>query len=59
MAGGRHDLPFLNEHITRQAECLMVSEPHAFARRLRQSATKFEDVLWQRLRGSRLHEGEV
>ena len=39
----------------RQAERLIVSEPHAFARRLRQSATKFEDVLWQRLRGSRLH----
>ena len=33
----------------------MVSERHAFARRLRQSATKFEDVLWQSLRGSRLH----
>jgi very-short-patch-repair endonuclease len=32
----------------------MVSEPHAFARTLRQSATTFEDMLWQRLRGSRL-----
>jgi very-short-patch-repair endonuclease len=32
----------------------MVTEPHAFARRLRQSATKAEDILWDRLRGSRL-----
>ena len=32
----------------------MATEPHEFARRLRKSSTKFEDMLWQRLRGSRL-----
>jgi very-short-patch-repair endonuclease len=32
----------------------MASGPHDFARRLRKSSTKFEDMLWQRLRGSRL-----
>ena len=31
----------------------MVSESHAFARRLRQSSTKAEEILWDRLRGSR------
>jgi very-short-patch-repair endonuclease len=31
----------------------MVSEPHAFARRLRRVSTSAEDVLWARLRGSR------
>ena len=32
----------------------MVTEPHAFARRLRKSSTHSEHVLWERLRGSRL-----
>ena len=32
----------------------MVTEPHAFGRRLRKSSTKAEDILWERLRGSRL-----
>jgi very-short-patch-repair endonuclease len=32
----------------------MAAEPHDFARRLRKSSTKFEDVLWQQLRSSRL-----
>ena len=32
----------------------MASEPHDFARRLRKSSTKFEDLLWRRLRRSRL-----
>ncbi len=32
----------------------MATEPHEFARRLRKSSTKFEDLLWARLRGSRL-----
>ena len=32
----------------------MASEPHDFVRRLRKSPTKFEDLLWRRLRGSRL-----
>ena len=31
----------------------MVSEPHGFARRLRKSSTRAEDILWDRLRGSR------
>ena len=31
----------------------MVSEPHAFARRLRQSSTRAEGILWDRLRSSR------
>jgi very-short-patch-repair endonuclease len=34
---------------------MMASEPHDFADKLRQSSTKFEDMLWQRLRGSRLN----
>ena len=33
----------------------MVSEPHQFARRLRQASTRPEDILWERLRGSRFH----
>jgi very-short-patch-repair endonuclease len=33
----------------------MVSEPHRFARRLRQASTSAEDILWARLRGSRFH----
>jgi very-short-patch-repair endonuclease len=32
----------------------MVTEPHAFARRLRKSSTRAEDMLWERMRGSRL-----
>jgi very-short-patch-repair endonuclease len=32
----------------------MVTEPHAYAHRLRKSSTKAEHILWQRLRGSRL-----
>jgi len=32
----------------------MATEPHEFARGLRKSSTKFEDLLWQRLRGARL-----
>ncbi|MBV9288638.1 MAG: DUF559 domain-containing protein [Hyphomicrobiales bacterium] len=32
----------------------MVSEPHGLARRVRKSSTKFENLLWQKLRGSRL-----
>jgi very-short-patch-repair endonuclease len=31
----------------------MVSEPHAFARRDRKTSTRAEDILWDRLRGSR------
>jgi very-short-patch-repair endonuclease len=30
------------------------SEPHQFARCLRRTATRAEDMLWERLRGSRL-----
>jgi very-short-patch-repair endonuclease len=33
----------------------MVSEPHSFARRLRKASTSAEDILWERLRGSRFH----
>jgi very-short-patch-repair endonuclease len=33
----------------------MVSEPHRFARRLRQAPIPAEDLLWERLRGSRFH----
>ncbi len=33
----------------------MATEPHDFARRLRKSSTKFEDMLWQQLRGSCLN----
>ena len=33
----------------------MTSEPHRFARRLRRASTSAEDILWARLRGSRLH----
>ncbi len=33
----------------------MATEPHDFARRLRKSSTKFEDMLWRQLRGSRLN----
>ena len=32
----------------------MASERHDFARRLRKSSTKFEDLVWRRLRRSRL-----
>ncbi len=39
----------------RVREDSMVSEPHTFARRLRKSATLPEDLLWERLRGSRLN----
>lgn len=33
----------------------MLSERRQFARALRKHATKAEDILWGRLRGSRLH----
>ena len=33
----------------------MVTEPHAYARRLRRASTRAEDILWERLRGSRLN----
>ena len=39
--------------LAREAD--LVSEPHAFARRLRKSSTRPEDILWGRLRGSRFH----
>jgi very-short-patch-repair endonuclease len=32
----------------------MVTEPHAFARRSRKTSTRAEDILWDRLRASRL-----
>ncbi len=36
----------------------MVTEPHAFARRLRKASTRAEDILWDHLRGSRLKEAK-
>ena len=33
----------------------MTSEPRVFARKLRQSSTRAEDILWAQLRGSRFH----
>ena len=33
----------------------MTSERHEFARALRKHPTRAEDILWQRLRGSRFH----
>ena len=33
----------------------MTSERHEFARALRKRQTRAEDILWQRLRGSRFH----
>jgi very-short-patch-repair endonuclease len=33
----------------------MTTERHAFARTLRKHPTRAEDILWQRLRGSRFH----
>jgi very-short-patch-repair endonuclease len=36
----------------------MATEPHEFARRLRKASTKFEDILWQQLRGLRFHRAK-
>lgn len=36
----------------------MVLERREFARRLRTQATKPEDILWRRLRGSRFHQAK-
>jgi very-short-patch-repair endonuclease len=36
----------------------MASERHEFARNLRKRPTRAEDILWERLRGSRFHDAK-